>query len=129
YNALGYAYFLDGRYDRAILVFKQALSYDPKNALAQKNLIVAVGKKALEQTRALEFQEALSLLRSTESMFADNPQALILRYSIGQLEFYRNKEDQGFAAWKTVAEKLPDSGTAKFMRAHELQDAGKTQEA
>ena len=129
YNALGYACFLDTRYDRAILQFKQALNYDGRNALAQKNLIVAVGKKALEQTRALEFSEALNLLQSTESMFSNNPQALILRYSIGQLQFYRNQEDEGFKAWRTVAERLPDSGTARFMKAHAAHQAGKFAEA
>ena len=129
YNALGYAYYLDGRYDRAILVFKQALSYDGRNPLAQKNLIAAVGKKALEQTRALEFSEALSLMKSTESVFSSNPQALVLRYSIGQLEFYRSKEEEGMQAWKTVAERLPDSGTARFMKAREAQRAGKFPEA
>ncbi len=125
YNALGYACFLEKRYDRSILVFKQALSYDPGNALAQKNLIVAVGKKAFEQTRELEFSEALNLLTSTEQQFANNPQSLILKFSIGQLQFYRNSEAEALAAWRTVAARLPDSGTAKFIQAYDAHQSGK----
>lgn len=129
YNALGYACFLEKRYDRSILVFRQALSYDPGNALAQKNLIVAVGKKAFEQTRELEFSEALSLLTSTEQQFSNNPQSLILKFSIGQLQFYRNSETEALASWRTVASRLPDSGTAKFMRAYDAYQASKYNDA
>lgn len=129
YNALGYACYLDQRYDRAILQFKQALSLDPYHSLSQKNLIAAVGKKAIEQTKDLEFSEALSLLTSTEALFPGNPQTLVLRYSIGQLQFYRSKEEEGFKAWKAVAERVPDSGTAKFMKGYAAHQAGKYQEA
>ena len=129
YNALGFACYLDKRYERAILQFKQCLQFNPNHAAAQNNLMLAVGKRALEQTQELEFSEAINLLASTEKQYPNHPQALVLRYSRGQLEFYRGNEQGGLREWGVVAQKVPTSGTARFIEAHKLYAQGKLKPA
>jgi tetratricopeptide (TPR) repeat protein len=129
YNALGFACYLDKRYERAILQFKQCLQFNPNHPAAQNNLMLAVGKRALEQTKELEFSEAIGLLASTEKQFPNHPQALVLRYSRGQLEFYRGNEEAGLRDWSVVAQRVPTSGTARFVEAHKLYSQGKLKQA
>ena len=129
YNALGYACYLDKRYEKAILQFKQALYYNPNHRAAQNNLMLAVGKRAIEQTQELEFSEAINLLESTEKLYPGHPQALVLQYSQGQLEFFRGNEAAGLKDWEAVARRAPGSGTAKFIEAHSLYAHGKPKQA
>ncbi len=129
HNALGYACYLDGRYEKAILQFKQALSFEAGHPAAQNNLLLAVGKLAVEQTKELEFAEAIGLLAAHESLYPNQPQSLILRFSRGQLEFYRGNEGAGLSIWQSLANRVPTSGTARFMEAHKLYQSGKLKEA
>lgn len=129
YNALGYAYFLDQKYPTAILQFKQALQFNPRHPAALNNLMLAVGKRALEQAQELEFSEAIGLLASTEAAYPTHPQAVVLRYSQGQMEFYRGNEEAGLRLWQSVASRVPSSGTAKFIEAHKLYAAGNPKSA
>jgi Flp pilus assembly protein TadD len=129
YNALGYACYLDKRYEKAILQFKQALHFDRYHPAAQNNLMLAVGKRASEQTLELEFSEAINLLATTQSQYPNHPQALVLHYSQGQLEFFRGNEAAGLKAWETVARRAPSSGTARFVQAHNLYAHGKPKQA
>lgn len=129
YNALGYACFLDKRYERAILQFKQALTFQPGHPLALNNLMLAVGKRAAEQARELEFSEAISLLSATRNLYPGHPQSLVLQYDQGQLEFYRGNETGGLKEWSDIARRLPSSGTAQFIQAHELYRQRKLKEA
>ncbi|MBT9582662.1 tetratricopeptide repeat protein [bacterium] len=129
YNALGYACFLDKRYEKAIIQFKQALYFDRNHPAAQNNLMLAVGKRATEQTQELEFSEAINLLASTEKQYPNHSQSLVLHYAQGQLEFFRGNEAAGLKAWESVAQRAPSSGTAKFVQAHTLYAHGKPKQA
>lgn len=129
YNALGYAYYLDGRYASAILQFKQTMQLRPNHPAALNNLMLAVAKQAQEQTRDLEFSEAISLLAATENLYPGHPQSVVLHYNRGQLEFYRGNEEAGLKTWGEVARRVPSSGTARFIEAHKLYAAGKPKEA
>lgn len=129
HNALGFACYLDGRYEKGILQFKQALSYEPGHPAAQNNLLLAVGKLAVEQTRELEFAEAIGLLAAHETLYPNQPQSLVLRFSRGQLEFYRGNEKAGLSVWQSLAARVPTSGTARFVEAHKLYQSGKLKEA
>lgn len=129
HNALGYACFLDGRYEKAILQFRLALQLQPHLAAAQNNLLAAVARRALEQARDLEFSEAIGLLAATEKLYPSHPQALVLRFSQGQLQFFRGNEEGGLAVWKTLAARAPDSGSARFVQAIGLYRQGKLTEA
>lgn len=129
YNALGYACYLDKRYEKAIIQFRQALYYNRSHRTALNNLMLAVGARASEQTRELEFSEAINLLAATEKQYPDHPQALYLHYSQGQLEFFRGNEAGGLKAWETVARRVPSSGTARFIEAHNLYAHGKPKQA
>lgn len=129
YNALGYAYYLDGRYETALLSFKQALQLVPNHPAALNNLMLAVGKRATEESENLEFSEAIGLLSATERLYPGHPQAVVLHYFQGQLEFYRGNEAAGLRDWQQVAAKAPTSGTAKFVEAYKLYKSGKLKEA
>lgn len=129
YVALGYACYLDKRYERAILVFKQALNFDQRHAAALNNLMLAVGKRASQQTQELEFSEAINLLASTEKQYPSHPQSVVLHYAQGQLEFFRGNEAAGLKDWEQVAKRAPGSGTAKFIEAYKLYAAGRPKQA
>jgi len=129
YNALGYACYLDNRYEKAIIQFKQALYFNPGHQAALNNLMLAVGKRASEQTKELEFSEAINLLAGTEKQYPYHPQALVLHYSRGQLEFFRGNEAAGLKAWEEVAQRAPSSGTARFIEAYRLYAQGKPKQA
>jgi len=129
HNALGYACFLNARYEKAIFQFKAALQYNPSHPSAQKNLILAAEKLAVERSAELEFQEALTLLKEVESRYGHHPLGPTLDYTRGQLEFYRSNEAGGLKAFKEVAARVPASGTAHFVKAFEFHKAGKLDEA
>lgn len=129
YVALGYACYLDGRYERAILEFKKALNFNPSHPGALNNLMLAVGKRASQQTQELEFSEAINLLASTENLYPNHPQSVVLHYSQGQLEFFRGNEAAGLKDWEQVAQRVPTSGTAKFIEAYKLYAGGRPKQA
>lgn len=129
HNALGYACYLDSRYEKAILEFKKALNLNPNLAPAQNNLMLAVGKRASEQAKDLEFSEAISLLTATENVYPNHPQAIVLRFSQGQLQFFRGNEEAGLKVWQSIANRVPTSGTARFIEAHKLYRQGNTKGA
>lgn len=129
YVALGYACYLDGRYERAILEFKKALNFNPSHPGALNNLMLAVGKRASQQTQELEFSEAINLLASTENQYPSHPQSVVLHYSQGQLEFFRGNESAGLKDWEQVAQRVPTSGTARFIEAYKLYAGGRPKQA
>ncbi|MBX3168951.1 MAG: tetratricopeptide repeat protein [Candidatus Eremiobacteraeota bacterium] len=129
YVALGYACYLDQRYERAILEFKKALNFNPRHAEALNNLMLAVGKRAVQQTQELEFSEAINLLAATERQYPSHPQSVVLHYAQGQLEFFRGNERAGLKDWEQVAQRVPTSGTAKFIEAYKLYAGGRPKQA
>lgn len=129
YVALGYACYLDQRYERAILEFKKALNFDAHHAEALNNLMLAVGKRATQQTQELEFSEAINLLAATEKTYPSHPQSVVLHYAQGQLEFFRGNEAAGLKDWEQVAQRVPTSGTAKFIEAYKLYAGGRPKQA
>lgn len=129
YQALGFARFQAGDAEAAADQFRRALRLAPKNASVQRNLILAVDRLALEKAQQQAFPEALNLLSQTEQRFAGTRQALVLRYHRGQLDFYSGNVSQGLELWKQVADRIPDSGTARFLQAYALHQSGQLDQA
>lgn len=114
FNALGFAYFMNGDNEKAVYTFRQALQLSPNNSSAQHNLILAVTEEANQDCRDLEFTEAVSLLRGILSTYPRHPEVANVYFLLGKVEFYRGDEDQAMGYWREVVRRVPDSATARF---------------
>ncbi len=129
HNLLGYACYLNDRTDRALYEFRQALQLERHNRAAQHNLLLAVGKRATERARQMEYTEALYLLDQIISDYAWHPQLAAVYYYRGQVLFFRGDPEGGLESWREAARRSPASATAKFLEAVRLHEKGRVQEA
>lgn len=121
YNALGFAYYLDGQFDEAITTFETALQKDPSDDSAKRNLILSGGRRALESSYR-HGQERIEALRAR---FPGHPQLAVLDFYSGKLHYLYGFAGPAFEAWSRVAKARPESGTALFMKAVESRAKGK----
>lgn len=124
HNALGFACYQAGRIDRALYQFRQALRLDRSNAEAQHNFILAVGTKATDLTRHLQFNEALKLLDEVIADYSWHPELAIVYYYKGLVLFYRGDQAAALKAWRQAARRDPRSATAGFLKALAAERAG-----
>lgn len=129
HNALGFALYQAGRTDRALYQFREALRYNRGDAEALHNFILAVGKKATESTRRLEYTEALNLLDEVISNYSWHPELAVVYYYRGQVLFFRGDDEGGMRSFEQAARRSPSSGTARFLEAVDAERAGRLQEA
>ena len=117
FNALGFAYYLNGQFDDAIATFETALSKDPSDDSAKRNLILAGGRRALESS----YRSGLERIQELKQRFPGHPQLAVLDFYTGKLHYLYGFAGPAFDAWQKVARARPDSGTALFMKAVEAR--------
>ena len=117
YNALGFAYYLHGEFDDAIATFESALAKVPDDDSAQRNLILAGGRRALESS----YRAGLERIGELERRFPGHPQLAVLDFYTGKLHYLYGFSGPAFDSWMKVARARPDSGTALFMKAVEAR--------
>lgn len=117
-NALGFAYYLNGEFDEAIATFESALSKDPADDSAKRNLILTGGRRALESS----YRAGLERIAQLKTRFPGHPQLAVLDFYSGKLHYLYGFTDPAFEAWQKVARARPDSGTALFMKAVEARN-------
>lgn len=117
FNALGFAYYLNGQFDDAISTFETALSKDPADDSAKRNLILAGGRRALESS----YRSGLERIQELKQRFPGHPQLAVLDFYTGKLHYLYGFAGPAFDAWQKVARARPDSGTALFMKAVEAR--------
>lgn len=121
YNALGFAYYLNGQFDDAISTFELALSKNPKDDSAKRNLILAGGRRALESS----YRNGLERIAALKARFPGHPQLAVLDFYSGKLHYLYGFTAPAFVAWERVAKARPESGTALFMKAVEARSSGR----
>jgi tetratricopeptide (TPR) repeat protein len=117
YNALGFAYYLNGEFDEAIATFETALAKAPDDDSAKRNLILAGGRRALESS----YRSGLERIQTLKTRFPGHPQLAVLDFYSGKLHYLYGFSGPAFDAWQKVARSRPDSGTALFMKAVEAR--------
>lgn len=117
YNALGFAYYLNGEFDEAIATFETALGKAPTDDSAKRNLILTGGRRALESS----YRAGLERIATLKSRFPGHPQLAVLDFYSGKLHYLYGFSGPAFEAWLKVARARPDSGTALFMKAVEAR--------
>lgn len=123
YNALGFALYLDGQFDESISTFEQALQKSPGDDAAQRNLILAGGRRALESS----YRDGLARINKLQQRFPGHPQLAVLDFYTGKLHYLYGFADPAFEAWQKVSRARPDSGTALFMKAVDARNRGDAQ--
>ncbi len=113
FNALGFALYLDGRFDEAIATFESALQLAPGDDAASRNLILAGGRQALENS----YRDGLANIAALKIRFPNHPQLAVLDFYSGKLHYLYGFTEPAFAAWALVAKSRPESGTALFLKA------------
>lgn len=117
FNALGFAFYLNGQFDDAIATFETALSKDATDDSAKRNLILAGGRRALESS----YRSGLERIRELKQRFPGHPQLAVLDFYSGKLHYLYGFSSPAFESWQRVARARPDSGTALFMKAVEAR--------
>jgi tetratricopeptide (TPR) repeat protein len=117
FNALGFAYYLNGEFDDAIATFESALAKSPGDDSAKRNLILAGGRRALESS----YRSGLERIQTLKQRFPGHPQLAVLDFYSGKLHYLYGFAGPAFEAWQKVARSRPDSGTALFMKAVEAR--------
>lgn len=120
YNALGFALYLDGRFDESISTFEQALAKAPGDDAAQRNLILAGGRRALESS----YRDGLARISKLQARFPGHPQLAVLDFYSGKLHYLYGFSGPAFEAWRKVSRARPESGTALFMQAVSARQRG-----
>lgn len=120
YNALGFAYYLNGQFDEAISTFEQALGKNPNDDSAKRNLILAGGRRALESS----YRNGLERIAALKKRFPGHPQLAVLDFYSGKLNYLYGFTGPAFESWEKVAKARPESGTALFMKAVEARARG-----
>jgi Flp pilus assembly protein TadD len=123
YNGLGFAYYLHGQFDEAITTFEIAISKDPNDDSAKRNLILAGGRRALESS----YRNGLERIAELNGRFPGHPQLAVLDFYTGKLHYLYGFSGPAFESWGRVARARPESGTALFMKAVEARSAGDAQ--
>ena len=121
YNALGFAYYLNGQFSQAISTFETALSKYPNDDSAKRNLILTGGRQALESS----YRSGLQQITTLKNRFPGHPQLAVLDFYTGKLHYLYGFAGPAFDSWSRVARARPNSGTALFMKAvdaHANQD-------
>lgn len=121
YNALGFAYYLNGQFDEAITTFELALGKNPRDDSAKRNLILAGGRRALESS----YRNGLERIAALKKRFPGHPQLAVLDFYSGKLHYLYGFTGPAFEDWERVAKARPESGTALFMKAVEARTSGR----
>lgn len=119
-NALGFALYLGGDFDEAMMTFERVLKLSPGDDSATRNLILAGGRRALESS----YKDGLARLKALRERFPGHPQLAVLDFYVGKLDFLYGFTDDAFKAWRAVAHLRPKSGTAIFLKAVQAHDRG-----
>lgn len=123
YNALGFALYLDGQFDSSIATFEQALAKAPGDDAAQRNLILAGGRRALESS----YRDGLARIDTLQGRFPGHPQLAVLDFYTGKLHYLYGFSQPAFESWQRVARARPESGTALFLQAVSARARGDAQ--
>ncbi len=119
-NGLGFALYLEGRFDEALARFEQALEKNPDDDAAKRNLILAGGRRALESS----YRDGLARIEGLKDRFPGHPQLAVLDFYAGKLHYLYGFSEPAFRIWDRVAKLRPDSGTALFLKAVEARERG-----
>ena len=123
YNALGFAYYLNGQFDEAITTFETALQKKPGDDSAKRNLILTGGRRALESS----YRNGLERIAALQRRFPGHPQLAVLDFYSGKLHYLYGFTGPALEAWARVAHARPESGTALFMKAVQSRAKGDAQ--
>lgn len=120
YNALGFAYYLNGQFDEAITTFETALQKNPSDDSAKRNLILTGGRRALESS----YRNGLERIAALKRRFPGHPQLAVLDFYSGKLHYLYGFTAPALEAWARVSKARPESGTALFMKAVRARATG-----